>query len=120
MLGLGLLLASSPMNGGALPSRVRLITGDIHTIVPDRTTGQQRRIEMNTVNAKLTGPSPNQQPRRQRARNRSPGIQVEWNPTGTRWGICTRATGPAAKFRASITMTSPVFDAAESATKVTT
>jgi len=42
------------------PSRVTLISGDIDTIVPDKTTGQQHRIEVNTTNAKVTGPSPNQ------------------------------------------------------------
>jgi hypothetical protein len=42
------------------PSRVTLISGDIDTIVPDKTTGQQHRIEVNTANAKVTGPSPNQ------------------------------------------------------------
>jgi len=46
------------MNGQSLPSRVTLINGDIHTIVPDKTTGQQHSIEVNTTNAKVTGPAP--------------------------------------------------------------
>jgi hypothetical protein len=43
-----------------VPSRVTLINGDIHTIVPDKTTGQQHSIEVNTANSKATGPAPNQ------------------------------------------------------------
>ena len=43
-------------------SHVTLISGDIHTIVVDQTTGQQHRVEENTNNAKVTGPTPNQQP----------------------------------------------------------
>jgi hypothetical protein len=46
-------------NGQMVPSRVTLISGDIHTIVPDK-TGQPHSIEVNTENAKVTGPSPNQ------------------------------------------------------------
>ncbi|MGH7924729.1 MAG: FecR domain-containing protein [Candidatus Binatus sp.] len=53
---------STSMNGQTLPRRVTLITGDIDTIVPDKTTGQQHRIEVNTTNAKVTGPSPNTNP----------------------------------------------------------
>jgi hypothetical protein len=49
-------------NGHSQSSHVALISGDIHTIVPDSTTGQQHRIEENTSNAKATGPTPNQQP----------------------------------------------------------
>ena len=48
------------MNGQTLPTRVTLITGDIDTIVPDKTIGQQHRIEVNTTNTKVTGPTPNQ------------------------------------------------------------
>ena len=44
------------VNGRLVPSRVTLISGDIHTIVP----GQQHSIEVNTPNAKVTGASPNQ------------------------------------------------------------
>jgi hypothetical protein len=51
---------SATANGRAVASRVTLISGDIHTIVPDKTTGQQHRIEVNTENAKVTGPTPNQ------------------------------------------------------------
>jgi hypothetical protein len=47
-------------SGQAQTSHVRLISGDIHTIVPDTTTGAQHRIEVNTTNSKVTGPSPNQ------------------------------------------------------------
>jgi hypothetical protein len=50
------------MNGQTLPNRVTLITGDIDTIVPDKTTGQQHHIEVNTESAKVTGPSPNTNP----------------------------------------------------------
>jgi len=50
---------STTMNGQTLPSRVTLISGDIHTIVPDRTTGHQHSIEVDTPNTKETGPSPN-------------------------------------------------------------
>jgi hypothetical protein len=51
---------STNANGQAVASRVTLISGDIHTIVPDKTTGQQHRIEVNTENAKVTGTTPNQ------------------------------------------------------------
>jgi hypothetical protein len=51
---------STTANGQAVASRVTLISGDIHTIVPDKTTGQLHRIEVNTENAKVTGPTPNQ------------------------------------------------------------
>ncbi len=50
---------SSVVNGQVVPSRVTLISGDIHTIVPDK-TGQPHSIEVNTENAKVTGPAPNQ------------------------------------------------------------
>jgi FecR-like protein len=43
------------VNGQLVPSRVTLISGDIHTNVP----GQQRSIEVNSPNAKVTGASPN-------------------------------------------------------------
>lgn len=48
------------VNGQTVPSRVTLISGDIHTIVPDKTTGQEHRIEVNTPTMKVTGASPNQ------------------------------------------------------------
>lgn len=51
---------TTSMNGQTLPSRVTLISGDIHAIVPDKTTGQQHSLEVNTANAKVTGPAPNQ------------------------------------------------------------
>ncbi len=44
------------VNGQSVPSRVTLISGDIHTNVP----GQQHSIEVNTPNTKVTGASPNQ------------------------------------------------------------
>ncbi|WP_424667405.1 FecR domain-containing protein [Candidatus Binatus sp.] len=50
---------SAMVNGQTVPSRVTLINGDIHTIVPDKTTGQQHSIEVNTANSKATGPAPN-------------------------------------------------------------
>ena len=50
---------STTVNGQNVPSRVTLISGDIHTIVPDK-TGQPHSIEVNTENSKATGPSPNQ------------------------------------------------------------
>ena len=50
---------STVVNGQAVPSRVTLISGDIHTIVPDK-EGRPHSIEVNTANAKVTGPSPNQ------------------------------------------------------------
>lgn len=49
---------SASMNGQMLPSRVTLISGNIHTIVPDKTTGQQHSIEVDTAGAKATGPAP--------------------------------------------------------------
>jgi hypothetical protein len=51
---------STTVNGQTVPSRVTLINGDIHTNVPDKTTGQQHTIEVNTANTKATGPAPNQ------------------------------------------------------------
>ena len=50
---------TAAMNGQMVPSRVTLINGDIHTIVPDK-AGQPHSIEVNTPNSKVTGPSPNQ------------------------------------------------------------
>ncbi len=50
---------STVVNGQSVPSRVTLISGDIHTIVPDK-EGRPHSIEVNTANAKVTGPSPNQ------------------------------------------------------------
>ncbi|HEY6298484.1 MAG TPA: FecR domain-containing protein [Candidatus Binatus sp.] len=47
------------VNGQMVPSRVTLISGDIHAIVPDK-AGQPHSIEVNTPNSKVTGPSPNQ------------------------------------------------------------
>jgi len=44
------------VNGQSVPSRVTLISGDIHTNVP----GQQHSIEVNTPSTKVTGASPNQ------------------------------------------------------------
>jgi hypothetical protein len=51
---------STNANGQTLPSRVTLLSGDIHASVPDKATGQQHRIEVDSANAKVTGPSPNQ------------------------------------------------------------
>jgi len=49
---------SNTVNGQTIASRVTLISGDIHTIVPDKTG--QPRVEVNTGNSKVTGASPNQ------------------------------------------------------------
>ena len=51
--------SSTVVNGQPVPSRVTLISGDIRTIVPDK-EGRPHSIEVNTANAKVTGPSPNQ------------------------------------------------------------
>ena len=48
------------VNGQTVPSRVTLISGRVHTNVPDRTTGQQHTIEVDAQNQKVTGPVPNQ------------------------------------------------------------
>jgi hypothetical protein len=48
------------VNGQTVPSRVTLISGRVHTNVPDRTTGQQHTIEVDAQNQKVTGPAPNQ------------------------------------------------------------
>jgi hypothetical protein len=48
------------VNGQTVPSRVTLISGRVHTNVPDRTTGQQHTIEVDAANQKVTGPAPNQ------------------------------------------------------------
>ena len=50
---------STMVNGQSVPSRVTLLGGDIHSIVPDK-TGQPHSIEVNSPNTKVTGPSPNQ------------------------------------------------------------
>jgi ferric-dicitrate binding protein FerR (iron transport regulator) len=47
------------VNGQPLPSRVTLMSGRIHTNVPDK-TGQQHSIEVDTQSGTATGPSPNQ------------------------------------------------------------
>lgn len=47
------------VNGQPLPSRVTLMSGKIHTNVPDK-TGQQHSIEVDTQSGTATGPSPNQ------------------------------------------------------------
>jgi ferric-dicitrate binding protein FerR (iron transport regulator) len=46
------------VNGQTLAGRVRLLSGDIHTIAPD--DPQPHRVQVNTVNSKATGASPNQ------------------------------------------------------------
>ena len=48
---------STTVNGQTVPSRVTLLSGKIHTIVPDKTTGQQHSIEVDTANVKATGPA---------------------------------------------------------------
>ncbi len=48
------------VNGQTVPSRVTLISGKVHTNVPDRTTGQQHTIEVDAQNQKVTGPAPTQ------------------------------------------------------------
>ena len=47
------------VNGQPLPSRVTLMSGKIHTNVPDK-SGQQHSIEVDTQSGTATGPSPNQ------------------------------------------------------------
>ncbi len=47
------------VNGQPLPSRVTLMSGKIHTNVPDK-TGQQHSIEVDSQSGTATGPSPNQ------------------------------------------------------------
>jgi FecR protein len=49
---------SSTIKGQTIASRVTLISGDIHTIVPDK--AGQPPVEVNTENSKATGSSPNQ------------------------------------------------------------
>ena len=49
---------SATVNGQTVPSRVTLISGKIHTIVPDKTTGQSHSIEVDTPNTQVTGPAP--------------------------------------------------------------
>ena len=46
------------VNGQTIASRVTLISGDIHTVVPDK--AGQPPVEVNTENSKATGASPNQ------------------------------------------------------------
>lgn len=46
------------VNGQTIASRVTLISGDIHTVVPDKPG--QPPAEVNTDNSKATGASPNQ------------------------------------------------------------
>ena len=48
---------TTTVNGQTVPSRATLISGDVHTHVPD---GQPHRIEVNTPTMKVTGASPNQ------------------------------------------------------------
>jgi hypothetical protein len=49
---------SSTIKGQTIASRVTLIGGDMHTIVPDK--AGQPPVEVNTENSKATGSSPNQ------------------------------------------------------------
>jgi hypothetical protein len=49
---------SGTVNGQTMASRVQLINGDIHPIVPDR--AGQPPVVVKTGNAKATGSSPNQ------------------------------------------------------------
>jgi hypothetical protein len=46
------------VNGQSFAGRVRLLGGDIHAIVPDEP--QLHRVQVNTMNSKATGASPNQ------------------------------------------------------------
>lgn len=46
------------VNGQPVPGHVMLISGDIHTVLPDK-TGQPHSV-VNTANSKVTGASPNQ------------------------------------------------------------
>lgn len=48
----------SSVSGQTIASRVTLISGDIHTVVPDKPG--QPPVEVNTENSKATGASPNQ------------------------------------------------------------
>ena len=48
----------SSVSGQTIASRVTLISGDIHTIVPDKPG--QPPVEVNTENSTITGASPNQ------------------------------------------------------------
>jgi hypothetical protein len=50
---------ASVVNGQTLPSRVTLLSGKIHTNVPDK-TGNQHSIEVDTQSGTATGPAPNQ------------------------------------------------------------
>jgi hypothetical protein len=47
------------VNGQPVPSHVTLISGDIHTVVPDK-AGQPHSVEVTSPNAKAIGASPNQ------------------------------------------------------------
>ena len=49
---------STTVNGQTMAGRVKLISGDIHTSVPDK--AGQPPVEVNTENSKVTGASPNQ------------------------------------------------------------
>jgi len=49
---------SATVNGQTVPSRVTLLSGKIHTIVRDKTTGQSHSIEVDTPNTQVTGPAP--------------------------------------------------------------
>jgi hypothetical protein len=50
---------SAIVNGQTLPSRVTLMSGKVHTNVPDKTTGQQHTIEVDAAYQRVTGPAPN-------------------------------------------------------------
>jgi hypothetical protein len=49
---------SATVGGQTVPSRVTLLSGSIHTIVPDKTTGQSHTIEVDNPSFKVTGPAP--------------------------------------------------------------
>jgi hypothetical protein len=51
--------SNTATSGQSQSSHVTLISGDIHTIIIDKMTGQQHSIEVNTAGARATGPSPN-------------------------------------------------------------
>jgi hypothetical protein len=50
---------ASAINGQTVPTRVTLNSGNVHTNVPDKTTGQVHHIEIDTQSGKVTGSAPN-------------------------------------------------------------
>jgi hypothetical protein len=52
-------IESNTTDGQTRPSHVTLISGNIHSIIPDKPTGEHG-LEVNTTNATVTGASPNE------------------------------------------------------------